>query len=540
MTDIELAGVIEDSIQVKRSHRRTESGQSYCSTKAKSFFLVHGPYLLQYNADSEADAVPDKILVLDRDCVAIVCDAVPGYPWALQVSRYSSSTTTPRNQTLKPRWSRLTLRQTEEKRMASTMVLIFDDCDELYTWLHAVRKEIEHLGGMDCSPESKDNDNQAWRDDLARTFGCQSNDESHSHGFTALPRLSITIEDHAANAATETSGATSTRPQSGTSSKHTSTSLDRLRDSGLSDGNSSTVATSSVGWSTSSTSPTADQFLTDMFNKKHMTDDLRLRTYTTNNETISLSPKSSILERRKLSVNALQLTDLDAAKACRVLPDVPSTISGSPNDDLLLSARLEDLSSRYRGESKQVSRQDSLPSEPTSASQKAKYSLFPVRTNTVTKKDFVVSPKALSPSILTSECHPAVPRVTVADSGTKQRKRRSRTVTLELRQHRVSALLATGTYDLPQRSPAATDDMIMSKFGTAYNRAPPSPLPETEVPGLCDLNFDLDFLRPIHTDGIAKSVKLTPERRGSGAKTSPSMYTDITTTIPRAPLGPPP
>lgn len=545
--------VMEATIEVKRSHRRTDSGQSCCSTRSKIFFLVNGAYVMQYDGDSEGDALPEKILVLDKDSMACVCDAVPGHPWVLQIVGGTIGDTT-QAQTLRPSWSRLSLRQTDKKRAVNLLLLIFDESEDLRTWLHAIRKEIEHLGGTACG-QGIEEDNQSWKDDLTKKFAAGANPDSDSDNTATSSTLSpfslplkLNVSGHLTTS--------KVRPQStesATSSKKTSTSLDRLRDSGTSYSCTSTLATSSAGGSPPSTSPDCEHFPSIKSVTDHLTNDLCLRSYSLKGHQhlpSSSAPGRSILERRKLSVDSLHLAQPDQLRAHKIALSLPSPISASPNDisphvtdplpgsDIKIhdasmgrtafTSTTKDCFSKaglYRlySDHKDSSRNDS-PTEAASGLPKIKYSLFPAPSAPEAKPEAPRKAELTLPGRSLSVANAAAP---------KHGKSRSRTVTLELRQHRISTLLAAGAYDLPQRSPAATDDMILSNFGIARNDTPASPLPDAKVPALGDLYIDLDFLKGPYREQPKQSS--TPaSRRGSAARSISSVHST------KGPAGPPP
>lgn len=564
--DISGCESAEDTVEVKRSHKKTESGQSSCSTKSKLVFLIHGPYILQYSGDSEGDALPEKILVLDRESVAFACDAVPGRPWVLQVSRNGSPTTKSAGQTLKPSWSRLTLRQMEPKRTVNTLLLVFNDSEELYTWLFAIRKEIEHLGGLEYRPNAEEDD-QSWRNNLTKKFASPS--EQHlpsrttSTSETATPAASPPKPTISRKASKRTPKR-SLSNRSSASSQNTSTSLERLRDSVTSDGYQSTVATSSGETSAPSNSPMSEQFPSINSVTDTSKGSLSLRAYSltsgnTNQQSTCPARGKSILERRKLSVSSLQLLQQEGANARKIIPDLPSTITGSPNsvspklatpppksplrrEKIILSSS-KNASPERKCEQPHGATAHKQPSEAEISSiPKAKYSLFPARPPPEPKTEPVANPATWIPPNASAQpaksVKPKEDKESIDDAPHK--RSRSRTVTLELRQHRVSALLGAGDFDLPQRSPAVTDDMIMCNFGVARNEPPPSPMPKIRVPGLSDLKIDLSFLNTPYNDQQGKQKALLESKRISKARRISIVHGDALTAVPKAPIGPPP
>lgn len=551
----------EDTIEVKRSHKKTDSGESMCSTQGKMFFLINGPYVLQYDGDSNGDALPEKILILDRNSVAVACDAVPGRPWVLQISKPHITTAKGHGQSLRPSWSKMALRQAEDRRVVNTLLLVFNDSDELYTWLIAMRKEIENLGGLEYRPDGEDD--QAWRENLAQKFG--------SAPVSRKPSTARTSSTHASPAPPARRGvpprATPHSNRSSVSSKQTSTSLDRFRDSVASDGYTSTLATSCADGSASSPSPIYEAFPSIKYVTDHASGDLSLRSYTRSNETspkVSTSPKPSrtLFERRKLSVSSLSLAGQEDTKdrGRKFLLDLPSTISASPDEPPKVTASMAPDTSDsknaacvdgaveknrpIRGDSlkKQMVRQPSA-AESASSGRKAKYSLFPACPPTETKDEPLVDPSAFLqplsiPKIIESH-HDSKSR-TYPGTEIRHHKSGSRTVTLELRQHRVSALLGAGEFSQAQRSPAVTDDMIMANFGIVRNEPPASPMPEIRVPGLSDLGFDMDFLRTPYTAPSKNRSPAPRDRRTSSTRSISSSRHEMSTTLAKAPVGPPP
>lgn len=548
-------GFSEEKIEVKRSHKRTPSGESTCSTQEKMFFLINGPYILQYDRDSGGDAQPEKILILDQNSVAIACDAVPGRPWVLQISKPQLSFAKTHSQTLRPSWSRMTLRQAADRRAVNTMLLVFNDSEELYTWLFAVRKEIENLGGLEYRPDGEDD--QAWRENLTRKFAAGSDAPSDMLKY-ATSNIHASPESIRKRRGVKDSSRFHTHSvRSSTSSKQTSTSLDRLRDSVLSDGRTSTLATSCADGSASSLSPTTEAFPGITSVTDHSKGDLFLRNYTRNSggsARMSTSPKPSrsLLERRKLSVGSLNFSGSEDGKdkTRKYLPDLPSTISASP----LQTPPPIDKRSNNESPSIKDTPATNFPSRPltrnasttgsTGSVPKAKYSLFPVCPPPEHKNEVIGSPPALSkPLPVPAIVEPPRPQSrSRANSRTEARHQtsKSRTVVLELQQHRVSALLGAGEFAQPQRSPAVTDEMIMSNFGMALDKPPASPLPATKVPGLSDLVFDMDFLKMPYRAPSTRQASAPRVRRSSSTKSVSSTRHGRSTSLAKVPAGPPP
>lgn len=574
--DAQSQDVLEDVVKVKCAHKKTDSGDDTCVTKSKIFVLVHGPYLLQFSGDAEPNTLPEKILLLDKDCVAFACDAVPGRPWVLQVSKTSSASQSTQDRTLRPSWSRLTLRQPEDKKTVNTMLMVFDDSEELYTWLFALRKEIEHLGGIEYRPGTG-NDDRTWRENLTRRFGPSSSEvRQPRRSSVEIPRLEYKTSMKENKDPHNTITTRRSRSQtSSTSSKQTNTSLERLRDSLTSNEYPPNLARVSATDSASSASPTTDCFPSIGSIADVPKTDLSLRAFSSTtgsrNGRSQSQPgrNSSLLERRKLSVNSLTLAQNDIAKPWKGLNNLPPTISGSPNDDAAqkqnlpvipsvnlpengLSLAIGSEASVERAETErhlQVEVQNHMrkPSQAETVSAKPKYTLFPVRSVQESKDEPLASPNELIKTTSPPRSRSMSRMVSRAASrssnheaklSSKHRKSRSRTVTLELRQHRKSALLGVGQFDMPLRSPAVTDDMIMSNFGVKTQAVPQSPLPVSQVPGLADLTFNLEFLKMPYQQ---QTKRLTQgNHRSPSTRSVSSTYSDASAGVSKAPAGPPP
>ena len=563
--DLVAADLVDDRIEVKKSHKRTESGQSTCSVKSKHFFLINGPYMLQYDSDSEGSTLPEKILVLRRDSVAFASDAVPGHPWVLQISRASALNGKSSPSTLRPSWSRMTLRQNDNKRVANTLLLIFNESDELYTWLYAIKKEIEHLGGGQYRPATSNSDKE-WRDSLTRKFAAGNTNLAsppsmkRNKSRSASPLITTTSERPTTGQKTR-----NPRPDSHESSTHSfklaPVTTNPSRSSTLSTCQNSRPTTSNGELTLSPIQSVPQRPPNDMTNTDSSHGNLLLRGYSdtvtpqsARSSTIS-TPRGSILERRrKLSLGSLQVTSADS-RARKCLPSLPSTITASPDGPTtppilspaksLLSESTTPLDSPVIDFSAlEQTTTSEIPA--TSLPSKPKYSLFPTTTIPESKPVPVTSPPAV---VVNPSSRPATRQGSIEiekqqkllrshGKGSVQldhQRTRSRTVTLELRQHRFSTLLGVGAtnYDLPQRSPAVTDDMIMFGFGVREDSPPSSPMPPPPVPSLADLNLDLKFLRSEYKPEPRKSSISIEQRKSLPRKNSASIKADV-------PTGPPP
>ncbi|KAI9739193.1 MAG: hypothetical protein M1834_007406 [Cirrosporium novae-zelandiae] len=126
-----------------KKHRRKVSGSfSRAEWTEKVYVLITSGYLLQYAGDGTFDRLPEKIMQLTKDSVAFASDVIPGKPYVLQVlpSREGAIMEV-------GLLSRLGIRTAQSRRNTSCFLLICETAEDLASWLAAVKKEIETLGG---------------------------------------------------------------------------------------------------------------------------------------------------------------------------------------------------------------------------------------------------------------------------------------------------------------------------------------------------------------------------------------------------------
>ncbi|POS85652.1 hypothetical protein EPUL_005200 [Erysiphe pulchra] len=137
------------------SHHRRKTSKHIASAEwtQKIFALVTSGYLLQYAGSGRHDRMPEKILQLGKDSVAFASDAIPGKHWVLQVSQSMSSDgfSTANSRSL---LSRLNFRGMDSRKIAKSLLLVFDSADDLESWIYVIRREIKILGGRLSDPET--------------------------------------------------------------------------------------------------------------------------------------------------------------------------------------------------------------------------------------------------------------------------------------------------------------------------------------------------------------------------------------------------
>ncbi|MCJ1291027.1 hypothetical protein MMC34_002569 [Xylographa carneopallida] len=133
-----------------KGHRSRKSAGSHLEWTSKVFVLATSGFLLQYTGDGNFDRLPEKILQLGKDSAAFASDVILGKRWVLQILQASDETGATTNSISV--LSRLGFRS-EKKRLVSSFLLVLDSPEEMNSWLVAVRKEIETLGGKRYRPD---------------------------------------------------------------------------------------------------------------------------------------------------------------------------------------------------------------------------------------------------------------------------------------------------------------------------------------------------------------------------------------------------
>lgn len=118
----------------------------------KIFVLVTSGYFLQYAGYGSSDRFPEKIMPLTKESAAFASDVIPGQPYVLQVSQVSDDQGTLDKDASRSMLKKLGLRN-EMRRSTSTFLLVLDSPEEMSTWLVAVRREIQAIGGKEYNPD---------------------------------------------------------------------------------------------------------------------------------------------------------------------------------------------------------------------------------------------------------------------------------------------------------------------------------------------------------------------------------------------------
>ena len=118
----------------------------------KIFLLVTSGYFLQYAGQGPFDRLPEKIMPLSKESAAFASDAIPGKPYVLQVSQIADEDGTLDTEASRSLFKSLGLRS-QIKRSTSSFLLVFETPEELSSWMIAVRKEIQAMGGRIYRPD---------------------------------------------------------------------------------------------------------------------------------------------------------------------------------------------------------------------------------------------------------------------------------------------------------------------------------------------------------------------------------------------------
>lgn len=141
------------SEKTRKKHRRHVSGSiSRAEWTQKIFVLTTSGTLLQYTVEGSFDRLPEKMLQLGKDSVAFASDAIHGKHWVLQISHRIEPDGTPTDS--RSFLSRLSLRNADYKRLATSFLLVLESAEEMDAWIATVRREIEALGGKKATSET--------------------------------------------------------------------------------------------------------------------------------------------------------------------------------------------------------------------------------------------------------------------------------------------------------------------------------------------------------------------------------------------------
>ncbi|KAH6635238.1 hypothetical protein B0J18DRAFT_41463 [Chaetomium sp. MPI-SDFR-AT-0129] len=136
----------------KRGHRRNGSGSApRFEWTTKVYILTTSGHLLQYASEGTYDRHPERVLELGKDSAAFASDAIPGRHWVVQVSSVADADHSPGPQSSLR--ARLPFRGAE-RRPSPAFLMVFESAEDMESWIAALRREIEKLGGRKVLSET--------------------------------------------------------------------------------------------------------------------------------------------------------------------------------------------------------------------------------------------------------------------------------------------------------------------------------------------------------------------------------------------------
>lgn len=587
LNDIEDSGI---------KHKRNWSGASTCSLSKKLFILTTSGYVLQYNPDGHNDRLPEKILELGPESVAFASDAIPGKHWVLRISHDGEDPMPAPNS--KSAWSKLTIRNNDSKKLVKDLLLVFDDARSLGTWLTAVRKEIEHLGGLEYRPDSRGPGEDEANSQPRHPLKSQKSLPTFSRSSPHLPTVQSSNEEPASPVLlppmpqwrTSRNISRSTTD----SSIHTLNDLDRIRETSFSDDHSIstthtsfTSITSSPSYTVESLSPSADYYeapiprdLRSLVSTPTQDDIGELSMYmaTPKRSTRPVPSGSTSMDVPSDMINH----DLFVRKPLPAIPDYSPNLHGKDRPISTIAplpepGHIRKTSARYRCESQGTITQPNTPTSTSSipsstrsrsssytqefspgGSQRrtASYSLFPPQTPTTEQSRLshlssMPSPPITTPgAVLASMCNDSgSPFATYSADEEKESMTQSRPSSRSSQQmsRRPGKVLSVDTKDAetgveqPQRSPGVTEEHLQTCFGVSPD-APRRKLSEGKRSSSASTTASTSTLEILATGtyGARAHVKLSnpPASRQRKLKDQKSMPSLVHRPMP--PAGPPP
>ena len=119
----------------------------------KIFVLTTTGRIVQYSGKGKFDRLPEKILQLCHNSAAFASDVIPGKHWVLQVVQSVNQDGAPALKQSRSLLSRLRAANTATRKHATGLLMIFSTPDDMDSWLKALRKAIEQMGGKRIEPD---------------------------------------------------------------------------------------------------------------------------------------------------------------------------------------------------------------------------------------------------------------------------------------------------------------------------------------------------------------------------------------------------
>lgn len=254
----------------KKKHKRNLTGSISSAQWTESIYVLISPgTLLQYAGEGPLDREPEKTLHLCKDSVVFASDAIPGKHWVLQVSEVMDPkgklAADSRSLSL---LSRLKRGGAQDSMKTNSFLLILENAEDMESWISALRRTIESLGGKKhVSETGTADDNELTKSWSSPKVMSLTSDSENS--------ISGQLKDGVIKAAAPASRPLSTMspsinaPSIDTPSISTATSredvlLENLRDNSPHRLSHMSLSQQTIGTSRGSTpdhSPTSDKFL---------------------------------------------------------------------------------------------------------------------------------------------------------------------------------------------------------------------------------------------------------------------------------------
>ena len=186
-----------DAARLGRFASRTSGPMSVTQVEMerKIIVLVTTGHLLQYSEYGPSGRLPEKVLVLGEKSAAFASDLISGRPHVCQISQEVDEDGVPVAPT-GSLFSKVGIKSSAEKKMITNILLVLPDGDELNTWLGAVRKQIEELGG----PSSNQVESERVQSPVERRPSRLSVDDSASMQRYHIRRASRASSEASAHA----------------------------------------------------------------------------------------------------------------------------------------------------------------------------------------------------------------------------------------------------------------------------------------------------------------------------------------------------
>jgi hypothetical protein len=149
--------ILKKTKEGSNKHARKLSASINSSGWTTHLFVLDSGYLIQYAGSGPDDRLPEKMMQLQRDTVAFASDAIPGRHWVLQVSQAAGEDAVMVPERSKGIWARIGLQNAETRRTAHNFLMVFDNAEDLDSWLTTIRRQIEVLGSRQHRSETPAN-----------------------------------------------------------------------------------------------------------------------------------------------------------------------------------------------------------------------------------------------------------------------------------------------------------------------------------------------------------------------------------------------